>query len=750
MRVAPFLSLLFAASVCAIEPDVSPAEEKPVRVPVAAIAPADEAAREALVRFGLGFLRSRDDRLVEASKQYRAAAEQDPNAVAPLRELVKVYAELGRDAAAIRTAREVLARDPDDGETAQRMGRLLVEAKKYAEATKAFAQAAKSPFGMDDPGARIVLLREWGTAADKAVDFAAQEKAARELLALLADNKSALIKNGSFTPQEFERARARSFENLGSAHAGLKKFDSATAAFETARDLYADANGANDRSGVARLHWNLSNSLAREGEPEKALTQLELYLEQRPTGFAPYERWIELMTVVKRTREIPGTLDRMARVNPVNPAPQWLVAVAKLPTDPRAGDAAFRELAKSADKPEYFRVLVKAYASAGLAKEFLELADSLFTASRPKDFFVVRKPGEPEPPPAPSPKAADVHRARLFNEAAKAVTGFTDALVRQLDANIRAGAALNPDTLELLVALASHDRLLPEFTAALQGTKDNANFRLSALLIECLRVQRRWEEIIRTADRLKELDGNRISLTIASQVAIAYAELGMEARAMTAIEQINGRLYVRVQKAQLYNILGKHREALKELEEILKLDKPKGGDLRMVRVPLIGTLHLLKEDIRAEALMREMLDDHPDDVLILNNCGYHWAEQGRKLDEAEAMIRRAMELDRDAKLKVGDPDAESGNHLDSLGWVLFKRGKFAAAQASLEAATKFAEVSENGVVWDHLGDVYFRTEQLKKAAVAYEKASKLFANSHEGRQQGRLDEVKRKLKLISR
>lgn len=217
---------------------------------------------------------------------------------------------------------------------------------------------------------------------------------------------------------------------------------------------------------------------------------------------------------------------------------------------------------------------------------------------------------------------------------------------------------------------------------------------------------------------------------------------------MAALEQINGRLYVRVQKAHLYNILGKHREALKELEEILKLDRPKGGDLRMVRVPLIGTLHHLKEDIRAEALMRAMLDDDPDDVLILNNYGYHLAEQGRKLVEAEALIRRAMELDRDFKLKIGDPDADSGNYLDSLGWVLFKRGKFAAAQKALEEATKFAEVSENGVVWDHLGDVYFRTEQLEKATVAYERAGKLFANSHEGRQLGRLDEVKRKLKLV--
>ena len=48
--------------------------------------------------------------------------------------------------------------------------------------------------------------------------------------------------------------------------------------------------------------------------------------------------------------------------------------------------------------------------------------------------------------------------------------------------------------------------------------------------------------------------------------------------------------------------------------------------------------------------------------------------------------------------EVDDPDTASANYLDSLGWVLFKKGKFAEAWKALEAATKFAEVSENGVI----------------------------------------------------
>lgn len=739
--------VLLSVSICrAGEPDIPPREEKPVRIPAVPLSPAEEAHREALTRFGLGFFRTRDDRLADAVKQYRAALQNDPQALEPKRELVKVYAELGRDAAAIRTAREVLARDPDDFETAQRLGRLLMGGKKYPEAAKALLQAVNSPHGKDDFGARLVLLRELGNAAERAGDHPAREKAAREQLTLFQASKAALVKIGAFAPEEVERQRARCYEELGHALVGLRKFDSASAAFEAARDLYADPKGANDRSGLAKLHWNLSGSHAAQGEPEKALKELDLYLEQRPAGFAPYERWVKLMTESQRGTEISGTLTRLARLNPSNPAPAWLAASAKLQTDSRAGDTAFRELLKSADKPEYFRVLVKAYATAGLAKEFLDLADGLFIASRPKRFYEWKK-GDP---PLDLSNAAEVERARFLNEATKTAGGFTAALLQQLEANLKAGAAINSDTVELLMALASRDRMLPEFAAALQQAtaQRGGNFRISWLLIKCLHSLRRWEELVRTADRLKELDGNRISLGIAVQVAVAYAELGQEAKAMASIGQIDGRVFVRIEKAKLYNILDKHREALKELEEILKLDKPKGDELHGVRVTMIQTLQHLKEEARAEAIMREMLDNDPDDVLILNNFGYHLADQGRNLDEAETMIRRAIELDRDAKLKVGDPDAESGNYLDSLGWVLFKKGEFAEARKALEGATKFVEVSENGVVWDHLGDTYLRLELKKDAATAYGKAIELFTGTHEGRQLGRLAEVKRKLKSV--
>ena len=142
-----------------------------------------------------------------------------------------------------------------------------------------------------------------------------------------------------------------------------------------------------------------------------------------------------------------------------------------------------------------------------------------------------------------------------------------------------------------------------------------------------------------------------------------------------------------------------------------------------------------------------MITDCFDDAVILNNLGYELGEQNRKLEEAEALMRRAVELDRWERARAGDPDAENGGHLDSLGWVLFRRGKLKEARELLEKAVVSSDAAGDGIVWDHLGDVAFRQGEKKRAAEAWKKAAELYRGSHTGREKGRLDEVKRKVQL---
>jgi Flp pilus assembly protein TadD len=147
-----------------------------------------------------------------------------------------------------------------------------------------------------------------------------------------------------------------------------------------------------------------------------------------------------------------------------------------------------------------------------------------------------------------------------------------------------------------------------------------------------------------------------------------------------------------------------------------------------------------------------MLEDDPDSAAACNDLGYHLADQGRNLAEAERLIRHAIAVDRIERRKSGSAEGENAAYIDSLGWVLFRQGKLTDAKAQLEKAAALASGSVDPTVWDHLGDVLFRLGEKAKAKAAWEKARELYDAdgriSSRGRRDGRLDEVKRKLQRV--
>ena len=90
--------------------------------------------------------------------------------------------------------------------------------------------------------------------------------------------------------------------------------------------------------------------------------------------------------------------------------------------------------------------------------------------------------------------------------------------------------------------------------------------------------------------------------------------------------------------------------------------------------------------------------------------GYMWADHNMNLDEAEAMIRRALES-----------EPNNASYLDSLGWVEFRKGKFDQALSDLLRATKAAE-REDPVVFEHIGDTYLKLNRIPEALEAWKKA----------------------------
>jgi len=99
----------------------------------------------------------------------------------------------------------------------------------------------------------------------------------------------------------------------------------------------------------------------------------------------------------------------------------------------------------------------------------------------------------------------------------------------------------------------------------------------------------------------------------------------------------------------------------------------------------------------------------PHESSTLNYFGYMLADRGLRLDEAVALIQRAL---------ADEP--YNGAYLDSLGWAYFKQGKLDAARTTLEKAV--ARTAHDPTVREHLGEVYYKLGRPSQALAEWTKA----------------------------
>ncbi|MFV8816695.1 tetratricopeptide repeat protein [Haliea sp. E17] len=102
-----------------------------------------------------------------------------------------------------------------------------------------------------------------------------------------------------------------------------------------------------------------------------------------------------------------------------------------------------------------------------------------------------------------------------------------------------------------------------------------------------------------------------------------------------------------------------------------------------------------------EADLRDIIAQNPDNATALNALGYTLADQTDRLDEAEALISRALEL------QPGEPAI-----LDSMGWLLYRKGDLPGALRYLTRA--YASFPDPEVA-AHLGEVLWASGEQDKA-----------------------------------
>lgn len=110
--------------------------------------------------------------------------------------------------------------------------------------------------------------------------------------------------------------------------------------------------------------------------------------------------------------------------------------------------------------------------------------------------------------------------------------------------------------------------------------------------------------------------------------------------------------------------------------------------------------------------MQQVLEIDPDHADALNYVGYTYADKGIHLDQAEEMIRRALEQ-----------KPENGYIIDSLGWLYYQREMYEKAMQYIEQAARL--VPDDPIVLEHLGDVYVKLNKPQKALDSYQQALEL-------------------------
>jgi tetratricopeptide (TPR) repeat protein len=210
-------------------------------------------------------------------------------------------------------------------------------------------------------------------------------------------------------------------------------------------------------------------------------------------------------------------------------------------------------------------------------------------------------------------------------------------------------------------------------------------------------------------------------------------------------------------KAWLKNEQGQSDEAAQIYEDLLeKIGKDKAleqeeRDLYIAQFHYIlsGVYVDMNQIDKAAAHLKTLLAKNPDNPTYNNDLGYIWADHDMNLDEAEQMIRKALDEDRKQRRKNNpdvkpEEDKDSAAYLDSLGWVLYKKKQYKDAKPFLLQAVEDKDEGQHLEIYDHLGDVHMALGEKADAIAAWKKAVEVAGTSKREKEKKEL--VEKKLK----
>lgn len=153
--------------------------------------------------------------------------------------------------------------------------------------------------------------------------------------------------------------------------------------------------------------------------------------------------------------------------------------------------------------------------------------------------------------------------------------------------------------------------------------------------------------------------------------------------ALTHLENVND-LEKDVEYYRLTSMVYAGQELKKDQEKTLKEGIEKFKDNEELLMDYAFLLETDKKYTEAEEILKHLVDINPANATALNFLGYMYADQNIKLDDSYSLIKEALKL---------EPDNSA--YLDSMAWVLYRKGDFEKAyQYQLRALKKMPDEVE--------------------------------------------------------
>jgi tetratricopeptide (TPR) repeat protein len=155
-------------------------------------------------------------------------------------------------------------------------------------------------------------------------------------------------------------------------------------------------------------------------------------------------------------------------------------------------------------------------------------------------------------------------------------------------------------------------------------------------------------------------------------------------------------------QANIYHLSGKAEKAQNILDSLSANNSSYENDILYSKAMLYQQMGKLSS---MEADLQQILQNNPNNAAALNALGFTLADNSIRLNEALQLIEKAHQL------KPEDPAV-----LDSLGWVLYRLGRFDEAITYLQLAI---DQFPDGEVAAHLGEVLWVTGKHRDAEAIF-------------------------------